>query len=102
MAYSVTCSPAALLVSPIIVIPGRTEGASPEPMNTGLAVNARCAGGTFAECGVPGFRALGFAEPRNDDGGVEAYFATFSPAAPSRKHPSSSFRGAPKVRARNP
>ena len=70
------------LVSPTIVIPGRTEGASPEPMNTGFAAGARWAGQTFSECGVPGFRALGFAAPRNDDGGVEAYFVICSPAAP--------------------
>ena len=52
----------------MIVIPERTKGASPEPMNTGFAVGAQWAGANLGGCGVPGFRALGFAEPRNDDG----------------------------------
>ena len=45
MTYFVTWSPTQPpLVSPIIVIPGRTGGASPEPMNTDLAADAQWAG----------------------------------------------------------
>ena len=37
-------------------------------MNTGFTASAQWPSRTLADCGVLGFRALGFAEPRNDDG----------------------------------
>ena len=43
-------------------------------MNTDPVAGAQWASRTSADCGVLGFRALGVAEPWNDDGGVMGCF----------------------------